>query len=613
MFQDNLHSGKPEDIENSEALLKEVISGQLQEFIFLAKDNLGSIIHNTEKEFLSIGQNLQTYHKSAKNITGIAGNINEIISDKILKSGINELSKLLLKINDYLNSSAEDIKGGESSLYNIMSVLDSVVDNLSGFKRIVKHLRMLGISTRIESARLSHDDAGFTALAENVEKLSSIINERASNIKVKATQLTAIINETISRIITLESKQNEQTTRILGTISLNMSALNDKYNHCSQKAGLISEKSAVISQNISRIVSSIQFHDITRQQMEHVTEAFDLLDQKTRGNIADEEDLRKKAAFTYNICTLQSMQLKNTKNEFCTAVEAIIESLNNVRYNVSDLMDEAGNMLSDSTDSEKVNVIKEIESGFSGIATSLSKSSEIRIELTDSMKSVTDTISHLASYIDEIEEIGSEIELIALNSSIKAAHTGAEGAALGILADSIQRLSNESKSNTKSVSETLKQISDISDVLYSSLEYNAGNKNFHQYKEITTEISTQIEALSVFDSDSFKQLSELNSSFEKLDNQILLTVNSIDVHQKISGVIESLTTSLDEITGRINLLAGSEVLNNPEELSELNIQYTMNSERNIHNSFMKAEGNPIQSEPNSEEGVDLFGDNVELF
>ncbi|MGE5498227.1 MAG: hypothetical protein ACM3Q2_09165, partial [Syntrophothermus sp.] len=120
---------------------------------------IGYFENNTEREFLSIGNNLRSYYLAAKEITSVSSSISELISEKILKTEISELNSMLSQIQKYLSDSATEILSGEASLKEISSVLLTVVDELSGFKRIVKHLRMLGISTRIESARLSQDDA----------------------------------------------------------------------------------------------------------------------------------------------------------------------------------------------------------------------------------------------------------------------------------------------------------------------------------------------------------------------------------------------------------------------------------------------------------------------
>ena len=81
------------------------------------------------------------------------------------------------------------------------------------------------------------------------------------------------------------------------------------------------------------------------------------------------------------------------------------------------------------------------------------------------MDSVAETIAGMSESIEAIEEVGAEIELIALNASIKAAHTGEAGAALGVLATAIQHLSADARRQTDAVSRILGDIAKASEVL----------------------------------------------------------------------------------------------------------------------------------------------------
>ena len=63
-----------------------------------------------------------------------------------------------------------------------------------------------------------------------------------------------------------------------------------------------------------------------------------------------------------------------------------------------------------------------------------------------------ETVGEIATFVGDIEKIGEEIKLIALNAQIKSAYTGDEGAALGVLAEAIQRLSIDAIDHTGAVS-----------------------------------------------------------------------------------------------------------------------------------------------------------------
>lgn len=75
------------------------------------------------------------------------------------------------------------------------------------------------------------------------------------------------------------------------------------------------------------------------------------------------------------------------------------------------------------------------------------------------MNHVSATIAEMGNFVVDIEDVGAEIKLIALNASIKAARTGEQGRALGVLAMAIQRLSSEAREQTQAVSDALRETS----------------------------------------------------------------------------------------------------------------------------------------------------------
>ncbi|MEI7811839.1 MAG: methyl-accepting chemotaxis protein [Ignavibacteria bacterium] len=577
---------------------------------------IGSLNNDTEKQFLTLGQNLQDFYKSSKEITMVSMSISDMVSEEVIKTGIEELSQMLHQISKYLSDSAQDIQNGEISLQKIVLILIKVIEELSAFKRIVKHLRMLGISTRIESARLMQDDGGFNTLAGNVENLSSIINEKALGISEKATRLSRLISQATSKIIALENKQREQTELILDDIRVSLSALNSRYQASSGKVSEIARKAGEISNNVGRVVTSIQFHDITRQQIEHVSEAL----EKTNENLylmnkADESKLLNLVVNVHDNCHLQSLQLRHAGGELNSAVEKIIKSLDQVSISVEEVLSGVQEMLDIELAKGGSTIITEIESGFTSISSALSKNSDNRKELTASMKSVADTVNELTYFVNEIDEIGSEIELIALNARIKAAHTGTEGAALGVLAESIQRLSNDAKLQTNLVSEVLTQISESAGNLYTAIEFNSTSKSFIELNKITLEISGQIEKLSSLDKKTTETLNGVRNEVVKLSNNINSTISGISVHHDMSQAISLVTDELDSIAGQINRQVDPALLNKADRLSDLNKNYTMNSERKVHQHYLKTTKGDAANEykKTGESRDEDLGDNIVLF
>ena len=88
--------------------------------------------------------------------------------------------------------------GGESrrnteSLRDLLENLAHLKRRVDGFSETVRHLRVLSISTRIESARLGDRDSGFGALADEVSKLSDEIESRCSHFRAGSESMNSLI------------------------------------------------------------------------------------------------------------------------------------------------------------------------------------------------------------------------------------------------------------------------------------------------------------------------------------------------------------------------------------------------------------------------------------
>ncbi|MGE5458688.1 MAG: methyl-accepting chemotaxis protein, partial [Methanococcaceae archaeon] len=285
---------------------------------------IDNISGTAEKEFLNIGSVLQKYYFTSKEIITHSSAAVEAVSGEVIAESIDELNQMFVRTSTYLAKAEQEIEQGENILCAIEEILVRVAEEITGFKKIVKHLRMLGISTRIESARLGSDDNGFNTLAGNVEKLSTVINDKAGNIKDHANYLIKIIKEATSRIIRLENKQRQQAAKILDETRAGLRSLTGKYESSAAKTQAIAANSESISRSIGEVVTSIQFHDITRQQMEHVKEAFENLEEKifdfNNGQHKDEAKEQVLINLMHDTCLLQSMQFLHSKEELVRAV-----------------------------------------------------------------------------------------------------------------------------------------------------------------------------------------------------------------------------------------------------------------------------------------------------
>jgi len=233
------------------------------------------------------------------------------------------------------------------------------------------------------------------------------------------------------------------------------------------------------------------------------------------------------------------------------------------------------------------------------------------------LSKMADTMQEVSGFVADIEEIGSEIDLIALNSQVKAAHTGVEGAALGVLAEAIKRLSVEAINQTELVSQSLVQINQSTDHLF----HDASEDSEQLGARLATmeeELTSILAALGSINSDLMRLLSGLGERVGRLTEDIERTTATVDVHERVTRMADDVVTSLDRIVAAARELEPAS-LEFKDNLRHMEERYTMQSERHIHEAIARkrsggtAAAAASVSEPAAVADDSEFGDNVDLF
>ncbi|BCS53730.1 chemotaxis protein [Geobacter sp. SVR] len=549
----------------------------------------------------------------------MANQLVETVSGERAHSVVARLREMIADMGAYLAGEREQSQANYAVLEKISGLLDQVSQPLEGFQKMYKVLRMLSTSTKIESARIGEKGSGFLTLAMDVEKLSHLVNDKSGNILAHRQGLITIINDDLRIVRSTESSQGSEVNSVLNNISACLEQLSAVNEQCSRSGELISSVSGEISRNIGEVVASLQAHDMTRQQIEHIVEALEVLtaDYEAQGErTAEAGQYRGLVVETGDVCELQAAQLSHASAELSAAVDSVRENLLDIASKQSHMTTQTLSVTG-AAGSSGHSFIEEMRRGLSAVTAVLARCAQSDRDMSATMKSVAETIGQITGFVTDIEDIGSEIDLIALNSQIKAAHTGTEGAALGVLAEAIKRLSVDAVAQTESVSQILIRINEETGHLFE----DAGDDDQISAARITAleeDLTKVLVTLEHMNAEQEEQLSALNGKVLSLGRDIERTTSGINAHEKAAAMTGEVLATLEEIKvqAREREPASTEFKNNLRHLQE---RYTMQSERHIHEAIAKSRAGgagrePVavqRTEPNGSEAE--FGDNVDLF
>ena len=440
---------------------------QLKEQVTTLAGLLEGLNSNTEEEFLAIGSSLNNFYSRVADISKNASSSADLILGKEISRAIGDFKDLQGRVDSYLGRIEGEMNQCMGKLREILKMIISINKPARDLKDMAQMLQMLAVSTRIVTVNLSRRDAGFSALSDNIKSMSRLINLKSSDILKQTKSLGHLVNNAIATLRKLEDRQSVLAGDIFNNTTLGLSAITNMKNRSNDAAGitnLISEISDEISGNISEIMVSLQFHDITRQKIDQSVNIMrSSIDDSLHEKPEFEEDESRITDILGSCLSLKS-DLDLVKEELLNAVNSIIGNMGGIARYITNLSSEIGDAAG-AVSEDYSDFWLEMDQVMSSFTSSIREDADTSGKLSEVMGSVAGTVSNMSHYASDIEAIGSDVKLIAFNARIKAAHVGSEGASVGLLAEKIQKLSVDATLKTAAILSTLTKITSYANEL----------------------------------------------------------------------------------------------------------------------------------------------------
>jgi ABC-type transporter Mla subunit MlaD len=561
-------------------------------------DEISSIATGTEGSFLFIGERIRDFLDRATRISENAFSAVSMVSAEKIVKPIVRLNGQLKKLEVHLSHSENESKRHETKLKKILKSADGVLTNLNDFSGTTKNIDSLGNSLKLEDAR-DASSGDLKALSDDIESLIGTIRSKATNIQDDLNSLRNIIGQTLSKIFSADDEHQTRSSQVLKDAAASLCALTSKYDLSSAVTDGISERSSGVSTSINEVVVSLQFHDLTRQQLERVREAIGRFIGMLEAEIEGEKDrsgaqLAKEA---YEFCGLQIVRLTRARDEFVSAVAAVKDNLISISSNISQISEETRNIVDDTAagSSTFLSWIKQTLSSVSSAFMVLTEKTEAQRELSLSLSSVVGSTSE---YIKEIEDIGDDIENISHKSGAKESQIGVKSGVIYVLVESVQRMSSQSVAFTDSLSGLLSSVSSFVKELSTGLGPDAVLEN-PEIQEIQKNLDALINTLRILNSDVRTLLIEVDNSAVNLLEEIEEASERINVHNTLSTVVGEIISELENIAADSCSIIPSSLMSDKP-----------------HEPLKSVEAKDVLQDDSGREEIKIrneFGDNVELF
>lgn len=271
---ESLLSSRDEQLASQEKLLRNIL-----DLIPKIQKQMEAVIDHTETSAIEIGDKVRFIYEKAQNHLVESTEINKQFSggsvegdDKLSLSGVISVAlKLLQDMTEMLE------ENGKLNVHYSQSI-QAILENTATINKITEDIQyisdqtnLLALNAAIEAARAGEHGRGFSVVAEEVRKLSDRTNQASNDI----TQIVGKVNDSVGAISQSLHENRTKTENKKDSVDRAVKSLLHTAKESTSVFSKLVDSSVVssksVAHNIDQIILSLQFQDITRQEIQAAT------------------------------------------------------------------------------------------------------------------------------------------------------------------------------------------------------------------------------------------------------------------------------------------------------------------------------------------------------
>ena len=244
-----------------------------------AKVELQEMAVVMESEIASVGRAFQGLAGHTDSILKLAATIVECVEDEKISSVLPKVQALGEAARRLIGERMQASSGILETVATEVKLLGQLSRLTGGQEAIALETKALSVLTNVEAARLGSVGAGFQFLARELADFSKALSEDTQKLASHTQSRRTAIEEVRGVLAAELPSMREKLTHVEADLGRDLTLLDSRLTQLSSTPARFRLGLEHTSQQIAGVVAAVQAHDITRQQIEHVMEALDLIVQ----------------------------------------------------------------------------------------------------------------------------------------------------------------------------------------------------------------------------------------------------------------------------------------------------------------------------------------------
>lgn len=464
---------------------------------------------------------------------------------------------------------------------------------------IARKTKALSVLTNIEVAHLGAMGENFQHLARQLTDFSQSLTNDIHELTGHTDLRRAAIEETRVALSAELPRQRKTLAHIEVELTNALAVAEVSLTRLSRTPAQFKKGVDDLAQQIAGVVSAVQAHDITRQQMEHVQTAFNLISTRLQGDARADHVASPVLPWACAGLTIQIYQLrtiKETVSSWGAQIKACMSGI--LQVSASEVVGIGPKVLEQEQDvSSQLAHIEQLEQA------SQAYSDSIRATLAE----LSTLMQLVGEHLRKSKSVRNCLQFLTFNSIIEATHVGAKANAILAIAKKIENISGEWGDITQQCDLAMQEILALVEGMKDAIEAfsESSSQDLREVQAQTKNSLDNLRSIAVF---AAGQAQEMKGVTEKMQAKIGSVGKTGELLNECFGRFDTVLRDVERIKRELenDRTFGTERYDAADVTQSFSASYTTEMEREVMHAALRGVMLPIAQQTFGGNSVELF-------
>lgn len=559
---------------------------------------LQTLAAGLDVHFIGAGTTLANSYQMVEHLISALENVTGAINRDAAEAAMETMRETA----DRLTQLPMDQGSRQQSLDNISAASTDLLHNLKQIRRTLSFLQICGLNIKVTAAGAE----GFADFADHMSAKLEQAEQQVDEFEEEIAQLGGKITE----MVQADRQLMGECATVIPRVPLKLSQNAQTLQKLQQENAALAEHTAQLARDVrsklAAAIGALQVGDMTRQRLEHITQAIELL---LAGPADEAAEAGHSPRAIKHVTALLAAQLTDAVDQFLRETGTLVASLRGIVPDAMRLAD-----MQQGGGSEAIHqILHHLENDIGEIANVTRQLYAAEANSGKLGQATSQAADSLRGRLKAVNHIQKDVEQMAWNTALQCRALGADGRGIAVISEEIQAFSRRLADIWEQVTRNFARVESLAtsfgDVPHSAGETDTADHLVTSLETVRGGNDLMAESMKAVDKDALEMGAMLRSLTEDLAVDVQLGPELSQMAATFSDLIgepadhdEALEWSEEERQSLTALFARISAL------------YTMASERDIHRAYLTAHDAGLQAESAAQGGDDglfddgLFGD-----